>query len=157
MAEPSLAWTAASKSSMFEFMYEKVWYYFEDQTTLFDAWATYASSSGDATKAAQAIKFGGRTLTVLVSNAFVSGWPASPEYVTKWSGGCLRDESSGMGGFCLLETSSTDLTTAPSATAIFTGSVSSQTLISNTSRSMEIYRMSASDFSTFETAWTTQA
>lgn len=52
MVEPSIAWTAPTTANMFEFMYEKVWYKFEDQTTLFDAWATYAASSGDATKAA---------------------------------------------------------------------------------------------------------
>ena len=30
MSEPSIAWTAAAKADMFEFMYEKVWYKFED-------------------------------------------------------------------------------------------------------------------------------
>ena len=88
---------------------------------------------------------------MLVSNAFVSGWPASPAYVTKYSGGCLRDESSGMGGFCLLETSSTDFSN--NALSIYTLSGSDQVLAANASRSMEIYRLSASDFTTFEGAW----
>ena len=119
MGEPSLAWTAPAKADMFEFMYEKVWYKFEDQSTVFDAWATWANTSGTSDQKAQAVKFGGRAMTVLISNTFVSGWPTDPAYVTKWSGGCLRDESSGVGGFCLLETSDVDLTTTPSPTAIY--------------------------------------
>jgi len=48
-----------------------------------------------------------------MSNAWLAGWPAPDpknnfyEYVTKWSGGCLEDYSSGMGGFCLLEDNDT--------------------------------------------------
>ena len=92
---------------------------------------------------------------MLVSNAFVTGWPASPAYVTKYSGGCLKDESSGMGGFCLLETSTTDFSN--NALSIYTLSGSDQILAANASRSMEIYRLAAADFTTFENAWSGQA
>ena len=46
-----------------------------------------------------------------------------------------------MGGFCLLETSDMDLT--GNAAAIYTGSSGALSLINNTNRSMEIYRMTA--------------
>merc|ERR1719507_392779 len=157
MVAPSLAWTAAAKADMFEFMYKKVWYKFEDKSTIFDAYVTFAAATGDSSGVAHGVKFSGRTLTVLVRNSFITGWPTDPAYVTKWSGGCLRDESSGVGGFCLLETSSTDLTTAPSAPAIYGISGVTSALDSNTSRSMQIYRLSAANFATFEGAWASQA
>ena len=62
-----------------------------------------------------------------------------------------------MGGFCLLETSDIDMTTSPSAIAIYTGSSGSLSIVSNTNRSMQIYRLAASDFTTFEGAWASQA
>ena len=62
-----------------------------------------------------------------------------------------------MGGFCLLETSDIDMTTAPSAVVIYTGSPGALSIANNTNRSMQIYRMSAADFTTFEGAWASQA
>ena len=94
----------------------------------------------------------------MISNDFVTGWPSTPAYVTKWSGGCLRDESSGVGGFCLLENADLDLTvTSTTATTIYGVSGSTTTVQNMTNRAMQIYRMSAADFTTFEGAWSSQA
>ena len=59
----SLAWTAPTKANMEELMYTLIYYKFEDNTTLWDAWAATAAS-GTADEQAAAVKFGGRTLTV---------------------------------------------------------------------------------------------
>ena len=56
-----------------------------------------------------------------------------------------------MGGFCLLETSSTDFTS--NAATIYTLSGSDLVLAANASRSMETYRLAAADFTTLEGAW----
>merc|ERR1712110_1393693 len=128
----SLAWTAPAKTDMYEFMYEKVWYKFEDKTTLWDAWG-----AANTSETARIAKYSGRALTVKVSNAFIAGWPTDPAYVTKWSGGCLRDESSGVGGFCLLENADLDLTvTSTTATTIYGVSGSTTTVQNMTNRAM---------------------
>lgn len=111
----TLAYTAPVEAEMYEMIYEKFSYKFDDNSTTFDAWATANTATDDL--AAQAI-FGGRTLTVLVDQNWITGWPAAsndpttpiPAFVTKYSGACLADHSSGMGGFCLLETNDTDMT-----------------------------------------------
>ena len=48
MSEPSLAWTAPTKTAMTEVMSEKVWYELSDQDTLWSAWSTWATASGSS-------------------------------------------------------------------------------------------------------------
>jgi len=149
----SLAFTAPDKADMFEFLEEKVWYKFEDQTDVFDAWATANSSSANVDK------YDGRALTFMFSTAFISGWDAIPlGFVKKWSGGCLKDYSSGMGGFCLLETNDTNVE-GTSGTATNVWDVSDNTIVLNEddNRSVLTFRLSASDFDALETAWTDMA
>lgn len=46
----------------------------------------------------------------MFDTSFINGWTDLPaEFVRKWSGGCLEDYSSSMGGFCLLEDSDTNM------------------------------------------------
>ena len=93
----SLAFTAPSSTAdMIEVVDELVYFKFEDQDTLWDAYAEDASSD-------YAAKFSGRALTFAFSVAYTDEWPAEPAYVKEWSGACLKDHSSGMGGFCLME------------------------------------------------------
>ena len=150
----SLAWTAATKADMFEFLEEKVWYKFEDQTTVYDAWAD--ANSGNA----NAAKYSGRALTFMFSTTFISAWSSMPtEFVRKWSGGCLKDYSSGMGGFCLLEDNDTNTegtTTTPVNVWTTTGS-GYETVLNDdddNNRAVLTYRLSAADFDSLETAWT---
>ena len=113
MGEPSLAYTAVTKANQSTFMEDKIWYKFSDQTTKFESWKTWATSSGNTQQKAAALKYSGRVIDFTISNKFLKGWPTPDftkkhfQYVTKWSGGCLRDHSSGMGGFCLLEDNDT--------------------------------------------------
>jgi hypothetical protein len=111
MSEPTLAWTTSvAKSDLKVFMEDKIWYKFSDQSTLFTAWSTWANASGSTYEKAAVTKYaGGRAMDFRISNKFLTGWPAPDisktyfQYVTKWSGGCIRDYSSAMGGFCLYE------------------------------------------------------
>ena len=110
----SLAFTVETDAAnLYEFRAAKVWYKFEDHTSEFDAWATANPSEPQATQ------FSGRAAQIRVSNKFLTNWPSpadgagNKEYCPKWSGGCLRDYSSGMGGFCLLEDSDIDLSDTP--------------------------------------------
>ena len=146
----SLAFTAPDKADMFEFLEEKVWYKFETQTDLFDAWATANSSNANVDK------YDGRALTFMFSTTFISGWDALPlGFVKKWSGGCLKDHSSGMGGFCLLEDNDTavELTTN-TLTNVWDASDTTIVLNDSTNRAVLTFRLSDSDFDSLETAWT---
>jgi hypothetical protein len=98
---------------MTTFMRDKIYYKFGNEDTKFNAWATWAAASGSAEDKANAIKFSGRTIDFIISNKWLDSWPAPDPannlyaFVTKWSGGCLRDYSSGMGGFCVFEDNDT--------------------------------------------------
>ncbi len=98
---------------MTSFMSDKVYYKFGNRDTEYDAWATSVAASGTAVQKAAALKFSGKTIDFIMSNGWLASWPAPDvsksfyEYVTKWSGGCLEDYSSGMGGFCVLEDNNT--------------------------------------------------
>lgn len=61
---------------------------------------------------AAAGKFSGRTMDVVVSMRFNDLWRSLSggyEFVKKWSGGCFKDVSSGVGGYCLLEENDTNM------------------------------------------------
>lgn len=118
MAEPSLAYTATIKTKQYEFMMEKLWFSFSQQDTLFDAWKVWANTSGSTAQQAIAKKFTGRTMDFIVAIKAISGFPGASDYVatatvpqigfvTKWGGACLKDWSSGMGGWCMWETNDT--------------------------------------------------
>ena len=146
----SLAFTVPDKANLFEFLEEKVWYKFEDQTSVYEAWAEANSSNANVDK------YDGRALTFMFSTTFISAWSAMPaEFVTKWSGGCLKDYSSGMGGFCLLEDNDTDLETTTN-TPVNVYGVSGEGAVQNASvnRGVLTFRLSATDFDSLETAWT---
>jgi len=79
-------------------------------------------------------------------------------FVKKWSGGCLKDHSSGMGGFCLLETNDTNTQgTTGTLTNVWDVSDTKIVLNESTNRSVLTFRLSASDFTSLETAWTNVA
>lgn len=109
----SLAWTAVAKTDMTSFMTDKMYMKFGNEDTVFNAWATWAAASGNAAQKAAGLKFSGKTIDFIVSNGWLANWPAPDpsksfyEFATKWSGGCLEDYSSSMGGFCLLEDNDT--------------------------------------------------
>ena len=155
----SLAFDMPSKADMYYFVRDKIWFRFEDHTAEWDSWVA-ANPEDDHVS-----KFSGRTLTVLVSNTFIEEWPRDYddsnvyEYVTKWSGACLQDTSSGAGGFCLLESNDTVLDgNAPSFTIYFDIDPSDGTtenrVQNNINRKMQIYRLSDDQFTNdFIPAW----
>ncbi len=115
MASPLTSWTAVAKTDMTSFMTDKIYMKFGNRDTEYDAWATAVAANGASTAAekAAALKFSGKTIDFIVSNGWLPSWPAPDvsknfyEFASKWSGGCLEDYSSAMGGFCLLEDNST--------------------------------------------------
>ena len=149
----TLTWTAATKAQMYQFMDDKVWYKFEDQTSVWDAWATANSSSANASK------YSGRAMTFMMSTAFVEGWIADPQFVKKWSGGCLKDHSSAMGGICLLETNDTNTEGTSNTAANIYGISGATTDVQgdDTNRGVLTYRLSEANFDALETAWTDMA
>lgn len=79
---------------MYEFMAYKISYLFGYDNTKWDAWVTsIEGQTPSAAETAAIAKFSGKTLSVYVNMTFLPGFPttapADPEYVTKWSGGCL--------------------------------------------------------------------
>ena len=144
---------------MFELVQERMWYSFEERTAEWDAWT--AANPSDAF----ASSHGGRAVTVLVSTSFISAWSVVPAaFVKKWSGGCLRDYSSGAGGWCLLETNDTDMTgtndTAEKIYSISTNGNSETVVGEGTNRGMLFFRLSDTEFvngtgtGDLENAWT---
>ena len=120
----SLAFTAPTKANMFEFIQERLWYSFEERTAEWDAWATANPSDPFATS------HGGRAVTVMMSTSFIAAWSVVPAaFVKKWSGACLRDYSSGAGGWCILETNDTVMTgTSTTVVDIYGNSGSTDTV-----------------------------
>jgi len=48
------------------------------------------------------------TMNIDMNNALWDLIGQGKEFVTKWTGACLRDMTSGLGGFCILETNDAD-------------------------------------------------
>lgn len=95
----SLAFTAPTQDKMFEFIQERLWYKFENRS---DEWTAYVDSVG--ADSAEALAFSDYAVSFAVNTSFIDAWSAvtaTVAYVNKWTGGCLRDYSSGMGGFCV--------------------------------------------------------
>ena len=121
---------------------------------MYDAWAEANDSNANAEL------FSGRALNFMFSTTFISSWDAMPtEFVRKWSGACLKDYSSGMGGFCLLEDNDTDLeSTTNTPVNVFTTTGSGYESVVNddddSNRAVLTYRLSAANFDGLETAWT---
>ena len=116
----SLEFTVPAVAEMFEILSDLVYLKFQDEDTLWDTWAENALAGSDAEDTAAAAKFSGRALTFGFSMKFIGGWPTAVAYVKKYSGACLYDHSSSMGGFCMMETNDTDMATTPlSAAAIY--------------------------------------
>ena len=90
------------------FLDEKLWYSFIDNSEALAAWEE-ANQDNDNVG-----KYSGWVFVARISNEFLSIWPEPNlddnlyEYVTRWSGGCFRDLSSNMGGFCILEDNDTN-------------------------------------------------
>ena len=150
--------TTSTYTDMFEFMHEKVWYEFGEDATVWDTWDAANTSANDIT--AKAI-FGSRTLTIYFNNAFIGSWPAGsatfPAYVTKYSGMCLADYSSQMGGFCLLEDNDTDMTGVNSGNEMYNisgGGTLATVVGQSTNQKVNTYRLTAAQFTALETAWT---
>ena len=103
----SLAFTAPTTDKMFEFIQERLWYKFEDRT---DEWTAYVDSVG--ADSSDATTYSEYAVTFVVNTSFISAWDAitpTVAWVRKWTGGCLRDYSSGLGGFCVFQTNDTDM------------------------------------------------
>ena len=107
------------------------------------------------------------------------------EYLSKWSGGCFEDYSSGVGGFCLLETSDVKTAKTSACTVTITetstgitanttlgngsigciwdmsdlvnGKVTDYKLKANTNRSMQTYRVSSANLKLLKEQWGTAA
>ena len=116
----SLAFDMPTQADMYEHMGNKIWFRFDDHSDEWDAWV--AANPNDS----HIDSFSGRTISILISNAWIPGWPMYSEdtpdeyeFVTKWSGACLRDFSSGAGGFCLLETNDTELDNSYPSVSIY--------------------------------------
>ena len=122
MSEPALAWTATLLAKATTVMTYKLYMGFTNQDTLWNAWSTWATASGSAEQKAIALKFSGRAVDLIIPMDFIPAWPkavSDPQFVTKWSGACVEDWASSMGGFCLLEDNGTDLTgTSDTTTAL---------------------------------------
>lgn len=113
MSEPALSWTAPALADLTLFMTDKIWFKVSDQTATYDAWVAWADVSGSTEEKAIKDKFSGQVMDFTISNRWFDGWPdyttepTAFQYTTKWSGGCIRDYSSGMGGFCVIEDNDT--------------------------------------------------
>ena len=149
----SLAYTAPTYSEMYEFIAYKLYYKIDDESDTWDTWTT-AVASGTAAQQAAIDKYDGRVMTVGVDQDFLPSW-TEPAYVTKWSGGCMEDYSSGMGGFCLIESNDADLSGTTTTAADIYGVSGAKDTVQNgsTNRIMTTYRLSADDFANFRTAW----
>ena len=105
----ALAFTALKQADLHTFMHEKSWYKITDQSTELKAFAD--ASIGALAAAAE--NYSGWAMSFVVSVNYIKGWPVASDvmvpYVTKWSGACFRDASSGMGGFCALEGSDVEM------------------------------------------------
>ena len=152
----SLAFTAPTKANMFEFIQERLWYKFEDRSEEWDAWV--AANDGNAFTETMS----SRAVTILINTGFIEAWSAvtaTVGFVKKWTGACLRDYSSGVGGFCIFETNDTDMTgTSDTVELIYSVIANGDTTTvvgESTNRSTEFYRLSASDFDAMEDAWST--
>lgn len=81
----------------------KLWYSVVDASDLLEA---YSPTDASVTN-----PYSGYALNIVINNGFITNWPhpdtdaSAYEFVSKWSGACMRDVSSGAGGFCLLEDS----------------------------------------------------
>lgn len=69
--------------------------------------------------------YSGYALNIVFNNGFIDGWPSPDtdgsayEFVSAWSGICMRDVSSGAGGFCFLEDSDVLMDTTRPALNIY--------------------------------------
>jgi len=95
----------------------------------------------------------------MFDTSFISAWSAAPtEFVRKWSGACLKDYSSSMGGFCLLEDNDTNVegtTNTPINVYTTTGS-GYETVLNDdddSNRAVLTFRLSNGDFNALETSW----
>lgn len=124
---------------------------------MYDAWAEANSSNANVDL------YSGRALNFMFSTTFISAWADAPtEFVRKWSGACLKDYSSGMGGFCLLEDNDTDLeTTTNTPTNVYTTTLSGYETVLNddddSNRAVLTYRLTVDNFDGLEGAWSSEA
>jgi hypothetical protein len=82
----------------------KLWYSVVDARDKLEDWTTtWNKTEGE--------DYSGYALNIVFNNGFIEGWPHPDtdtdayEFVSAWSGICMRDVSSGAGGFCFLEDS----------------------------------------------------
>ena len=105
----SLTFTLPSKALMWYFMQQKVYYSHGDQEAAWNTWAETAASSGTSAEQAAAEMYSGQTLTFMFRVSDIDHISSGTDYVKKWSGACLADVSSKMGGFCLMEQNDTNV------------------------------------------------
>lgn len=106
-------------------MMEKLYYTWVDMSEEFNTWAAANPDETDYID-----KYDGAVFVMRIDQRFISIWPEAAyeddgttpkffQYITKYSGGCFSDISSGNGGFCLLEDSDADFDTNPDRLAMY--------------------------------------
>jgi hypothetical protein len=153
----SLSWTVPAKADLFEFMAYKISFLFGNEDSTWDAWVTSINAgTPSAAETAAIAKFSGKTISVYINEGFLDGFDMSSyEYVTKWSGGCLEDYSSQVGGFCLLETNDTDMTGTSDTLALIYPSAPTVSGGSS-NRDMQIYRINKTEMDAFAGLWVSE-
>ena len=167
MAEPTKIPTAALATDT-EILQERFHMDIGVDSTILSAWQAWATTT-DATAYANYINnYDGRFMRATIKNSWLAGWPAPDnatgwtEYVTKWSGACVEDVSSGMGGLCWLETNDVNFVdnadVNATGAAIFLDVSTGEAVYAQgqgTNEAMLNFRLQASDFTTFDGAWAT--
>ena len=180
---------ALTQANFATFMQEKLYYTWLDMSEEFTTWAEANPGETDYID-----KYDGAVFVMRIDQRFISIWPEAAyeddgttpkffQYITKYSGGCFSDISSGNGGFCLLEDSDADFDTNPDRLALYlyvenpcectdTGNPDCITgpladcanqlpdepnptvyTQNNTNRAMGFYRITEDDFTTFRNSW----
>ena len=158
-AAATLAFGSQEPGTMTALLDGKLRYAVVDASDVLEAW------DPALTDASLSNPYSGYALNIVINNGFIEGWPhpdtdsSAYEFVSKWSGACMRDVSSGAGGFCLLEDSDVLLdNTTPAFSIYFDQSsgipVQTNYVQNNTNKSVMTFRVTEPMFTDdFEPAW----
>ena len=155
------AWTAPTAAEMTEIVNDLIWVKFDDDDTTWEAYKEFIDTENGNTDKTD--MFSSRAMTFGWNTNFLPGWPLEPAFVKKWSGMCMEDYSSGMGGFCVYETNATNTAEAVNGAVAIYGTTDADAdgepdtdnvIGQDTSKSVETVRLSKTEFESFATAWT---
>lgn len=100
----SLGWTKVAIDKHIVALEYKVRYLLSDESTSWNTWVDGLGATPTADETAAKDKFSSYAISVIVDQGFIPGFSGfGYPFMTKWSGACLEDYSSKVGGFCLLE------------------------------------------------------